>query len=93
MKKLTQITLAAVLSAAFIGPAFADQESQAEMDALQGEAVQAGAPAQHVAYWNTMKPERQAAWHKHCTLSASDIGVAQKDTAERKAFCKSVQGQ
>ena len=87
--KIIQIAMAAVLSAAFIGPAFADQESQAEMGALQGEAVQAGATDQaRVAFWNTMKPERQAAWHKHCALSASDVGVAQKDTAERKALCK-----
>jgi hypothetical protein len=87
--KLIQITLAAVLSTAFIGPAFADQESQAEMDALQGEAVQAGQSDQaRVAFWNTMKPERQTAWHTHCAASASDVGVAQKDTAERKAFCK-----
>jgi hypothetical protein len=92
--KLVQITLVAVLSAAFLGPAFAggSNESQAEMEALQGEAVQAGPPAQHVAYWNTMKPERKAAWQSHCALSASDVGVAQKDTAERAAFCKSIQG-
>jgi len=95
--RLMTITLAAVLSATLLCPAFArggQEVSQAELDALQGDAVQAGATDQaRVSYWNTMKPDRQKLWHQHCDYTASDVGVAQKDTAERQAFCKAMPAQ
>jgi hypothetical protein len=88
--KLVQVAAVAVLSAAFLSPAFADQES----DTLQREAVQAGGSNQErINYWHTMKSERQTAWRKHCALSASDISVAQKDSAEIKAFCNAIPGR
>jgi hypothetical protein len=90
--KLAQIALIAVLSAGFLGPAFAKGAGEsAEAEALQAEAMQAGAThEQHMTYWNTMKPERQDAWKTHCAAAASDPAVAQAETAERKAFCQSI---
>ncbi len=93
---LTQITLVAVLSAAFLGPAFAAQSmSQAEMDALKGEVTQAGKTDQErMAFWKTMKPDRQAAWKTEC--ASAEVGsMSQKDIEIRgdiPSFCKSVKG-
>ena len=92
--KLTQITLVAVISAAFLGPAFAAVSmSPAEMDALKGEVTQAGkTDKERLAFWNTMKPERQAAWKKEC---AAEVGLSQKEMDIRgdiPSVCKSLKG-
>jgi hypothetical protein len=92
--ELTQITLVAVISAAFLGPAFAAASmSQAEMDALKGEVTQAGKTDQErMAFWKTMKPERQAAWKAEC---AAEVGMSQKDMEIRgdiPSLCKSLKG-
>jgi hypothetical protein len=91
---------AAVLLVAYLGPAVAEgrgtsaaQEAQMEnsMEAMQGEAVQAGTTdVARVSYFNTMKPERQAAWHEHCTLTASDKSEAKKDSDEMQSFCQAI---
>ena len=91
--KLMAIAMAAVLSVAYFVPASARDVSAAQqaMMGLQGEAVQAGATdAQRVTYFNTMKPERQAAWKEHCTLTASDQNEAKKDSDEMQSFCKAI---
>jgi hypothetical protein len=92
--KLAQITLVAVLSAAFIGPAFAAASiSQAEMDALKSEVTQAGkTDQQRMAFWKTAKPDRQAAWKTEC--ASAEVGsMSQKDIEIRgdiPSFCKSL---
>ncbi len=92
--KLTQITLVAVLSAAFLSPAFAEQSmSPAEMDALKGEVAQAGKTDQErMAFWKTMKPERQAARKAEC---AAEVGMSQMEMeirGEIPSLCKSLKG-
>jgi hypothetical protein len=96
--KLIQIAVATVLSAALIGPVFAkggiQDPAEAQLEEMQGDAVKAGSTdAARVSYWNTMKPEKQKAWQQHCAYTASDAANAQKDTAERQAFCKNVPSQ
>ena len=93
--KLLHVTVAVMLSAAFAVPAFARsgtaEVSGAALEALQGDAVKAGATdAERVTYWNTMPPDRQQVWQQHCAYTASDAANAQKDTAERQAFCKAM---
>ena len=93
--KFRQIALVAALSAAFVVPALADQVSQAEMDALKSEVTQAGkTDQQRVAFWKTMKPERQAAWKTEC-VSAEVGSMSQKDIEIRgdiPSFCKTIKG-
>ena len=94
LMKLTQIAFVAVLSTAFVGPAFAAM-SQAEMDAMKSEMTSAGKTDQErVAFWKTMKPERQAAWKAQCnsgelsSLSQSEI----ENRGDIPSFCKSING-
>ena len=100
--KLLHIARAVVLSATFAVPAFAGQShyhgeeevSGAALEALQGDAVKAGATdAERVTYWNTMPPDRQQVWQQHCGYTAGDAARAQKDTPERQAFCKTIPNQ
>ena len=94
--KLMVIAIAAALSVAHFGPAFAAggdrsaaSEAQLEnsMEALQGEAVKAGTTdEQRASYFNTMKPERQAAWKEHCV----NMDAKAKDPAEVQAFCNAI---
>ena len=88
--KLAQIALVAVLSAAFVGPAFAAM-TQADMDMMKTEADKAGKTDEsRMAAWKTMTPERQAAWKTECS-SAEATSMPASDVANRgdiPSFCK-----
>ena len=98
MKLLHIAAAAVVLSATFAVPAFArnngEEVSDGSLVELQGDAVKAGSTdAARVSYWNTMKPDRQQLWQQHCGYTASNAAMAQKDTPERQAFCKTMPNQ
>ena len=60
------IALVAVLSCGLVGPAVAAM-TQAEMDAMKAEIAASGkTDEERMAYWKTMKPDRQAAWKAEC---------------------------
>src|SRR3954467_7357976 len=76
--KLTQIALVAAVVAGFASPSFAAMTKE-EMTAMKAEMAQSGKTDQErMAFWKTMKPERQAAWTAACKnqdeLSSTDVG-------------------
>ena len=89
--KLMVFAMAATLSVGYFGPAFAAESAAAEATMEQTmerqEAIAAGTTDEaRLAYWNTMKPERQAAWHGHCV----NMDAKAKDPAEVQAFCNAI---